>query len=317
MPLRYSGDLVIDVEYSQAGFYRTIIRERAGDRVLWTGNVRPSRGVGEPITGTSPDAYDAAARAALARAEENPHVAPRTEEDDRGYYKIRRAAPRSSRDRRYRRDPPKRPRFVPTEARSWDPRDVLAGAYRGRKFEGEETFLVHAVWMDSLDTDGDVIGTKTVCRRIHVDNLVGPGESHRHPVTCPICRERIERSGLPETLLAPERDRRRMRRTYGSSRRRDPPAPGEFERNAKRPVQPVVIYVKGDDLVVVFLLAKNRDGKNMVYRERSGRSFVYAEDVFTRRNGWRRVRSDDPEAREANRVLHHLIDDHGWRISAR
>lgn len=314
MALRYSGDLTVEVDFNRhTGSYRAVVRE--GDRVLWFGNVR-AIDRRQPVTGETPAAYDAAARSALSHAEEySPEVASRSEEDEDGRYKVRRSSSRTrSRDRHRRDSPSKRPRFVPVDARSWDPRDVLAGAYRGRKFEGEETFLVHAVWMDALDTDGDAIGKKTICRRIDIDNLVGPGESYRHRVTCPICRERVERSGLPETLLAPERDRRRARPSH--ARRRDPAKPGEFERHARAPVQRVFVFAKDGDIIVVFPGVQNRRGATMVYRE-SGPTYEHdALGHYVRDRSWERVGPDHRDASEANRLLHHLIDDHGWRIAA-
>lgn len=99
---RYSGELTIDVAATNvSGLYRAIVRH--GDRVLWFGNIRASARDHTPITGSSPAALDAAAGSALSHAEDHsPDVAPLSEEDDGGFYKVRRRPP-SRRDPRHAR----------------------------------------------------------------------------------------------------------------------------------------------------------------------------------------------------------------------
>jgi hypothetical protein len=77
---------------------------------------------------------------------------------------------------------------VPSGAVSYEANAVLAGAYRG-KAEQRAT-LVHAVW---VDVDGRMVGVKTVCARVPVDSLCDVSES---AVTCAVCKERVDRSGL-------------------------------------------------------------------------------------------------------------------------
>lgn len=96
MAKRYSGALEIEVDAVRgADFYRAIVRQ--GDRVLWYGNVRAITSCGR-MTGGSPAAYDAAARSALAHAEEYaPSVPSLAEDDEDGVYKVVRARRRSAR----------------------------------------------------------------------------------------------------------------------------------------------------------------------------------------------------------------------------
>lgn len=305
-------------------------------------------------------------------------------------------------------------RFLPPNARSWEPRGVLAGAYRGSDVEDRET-LTHAVW---LDDQGNMIGSKSVCRRIDDGHLVDAyGMRGDEEVTCPVCRERIERSGLPRgsSIGARDRARRRSRdpqsgrskpiqitrwrgkwrvlveadaaKRFGargsrvrdwkpgatiavsrvdgkldlvpeglpaaftleeakdiahkvgrymlgfgdfvdaytnvvrdapahSRDRRDPPKPGEFERHARAPLQKVFVFAKNGDVIVVFPGVRNRRGETMVYRE-SGATYEYdALGHYVRDRAWERVGPDHRSVGEANRLLNHLIDDHGWRIAA-
>ena len=88
MAERFSGDLKINVEYDDRGFYRTSV-SREG-RVLWRGRVRPpAAGFGRGVAYDSPEAYDETARAALSFADDEKQAGDSAETIGSGW-KIRR-----------------------------------------------------------------------------------------------------------------------------------------------------------------------------------------------------------------------------------
>ncbi len=62
--------------------------------------------------------------------------------------------------------------------------EILAGAYKGRKFDSTETFLTH-----SYEDDAE----KTLCKRITTDKMCGGAGNPDAPPTCPVCLKRDPR----------------------------------------------------------------------------------------------------------------------------
>jgi hypothetical protein len=198
----------------------------------------------------------------------------------------RRASSTSGDVRRWRgrsrfRDPQRRFK-PPPGARAWEPRSVLAGAYRGKEVE-DRPLLTHAVW---LDESHEELGEKSVCRRIDIGRLVDPyGMQGDEPVTCPICRERVESSGLPRAKPIRERDPRRARRGRRMRRRlrsRDPQRAKYLPLGAKRNYPLIDVFVDGEYSASTTWAKTLREAKER-YAEQTGTSPSRIQARYQRR----------------------------------
>lgn len=128
-----------------------------------------------------------------------------------------------------------------------------------------------------------------------------------------IGRYMLELGDFVDTYVEVERDRSPARDRRARTRH-DPPEPGEFERNQRKPPQHVVFRMLDDEVVAMFpyMQKSSADNRRMLYSVARGKSWLsYAEMQQLMRRARRTVPAEEREIRN------HLTYDHGYRIRTR